>query len=91
MPHYTKGVAHGITPTEKRTLTFITDYMEINTMPPLLQEIADGLGVSKVTAHQHTRQLARKGFIERTRYVARGIRLIGRCPCCGHMLKKGGA
>jgi hypothetical protein len=43
--------------------------------------------VSKPCAFEHVKALTRKGFIEHTANVARGMRLVGRCPCCGQMVQ----
>jgi Mn-dependent DtxR family transcriptional regulator len=77
-------------PVEQTVLTFFKTYAKQNGKPPKMTEVADVLGVTKVTAHEHIRRLADKGFLDRRPNVSRGYTLTGRCPCCGCVPSKGG-
>ena len=52
---------------------FIADYRSANGLSPSLEEIAEGLGITKVTVHEHIEQLVRKDMLTRTRYVSRSM------------------
>ncbi len=64
-----------MTPTPKQLaiLTSIRDFRVRNGYSPTMQELADILGVSKVTIFEHVEALERKGLIERERNKARSL------------------
>jgi repressor LexA len=62
-----------ITPKQLRILNFIQNFTESNHYSPTLQEIADEVGVSKITILDHLRALERRGVIRRQRYLSRSI------------------
>jgi repressor LexA len=62
-----------ITPKQLRILKFIQAFTESNHYSPTLQEIADEIGVSKITILDHLRALERRGIIRRQRYLSRSI------------------
>lgn len=64
-----------ITPKQLRILKFIQKFTEANHYSPTLQEIADEVGVSKITVLDHLRALERRGIIRRQRYLSRSIEL----------------
>lgn len=61
--------------TEKQfqILEFIQQYRDARGISPTMGEIAIVLGVTKVTVHEHLRQLERKGAIRREKFRARSI------------------
>ncbi|KAF0241285.1 MAG: repressor [Planctomycetota bacterium] len=62
-----------ITPKQLNILKFIQGFTETNQYSPTLQEIADHIGVSKITILDHLRALERRGIIRRQRYLSRSI------------------
>lgn len=65
-----------LTDKQRLTLDFIQRYIAINTAPPKLQEIADGIGISsRGVAHRYVEALINAGFIETNNGKHRGIRL----------------
>ncbi|MCE9582850.1 MAG: transcriptional repressor LexA [Planctomycetes bacterium] len=65
-----------ITPKQLRILKFIQTFTESNHYSPTLQEIADEIGVSKITILDHLRALERRGIIRRQRYLSRSIEVV---------------
>ena len=65
-----------ITPKQLRILKFIQSFTESNRYSPTLQEIADEIGVSKITILDHLRALERRGIIRRQRYLSRSIEVV---------------
>ncbi len=62
---------------ERRTLEFISQYIQRHGYAPILQEIAEGLGVNAVsTIHENLARLVQKGYIKKTVGFERGIELI---------------
>jgi len=65
-----------LTPRQAEILRLISDYMENSGFPPTRTEICRALGFrSPNAAEEHLQALARKGAIELTPGVSRGIRL----------------
>lgn len=64
--------------TEKqiRVLRFFRDYRSENGISPTLEEAAGALGVSKITIHEHLKQLANKGAIHRDKAKARAVAIL---------------
>lgn len=62
---------------QRLTLDFIQRYLATHTIPPKLQEIADGIGIrSRGVAHRYVQALVDNGFIETSNGKHRGIRLL---------------
>jgi repressor LexA len=64
--------------TEKqiRVLRYFRDYRRDKGIAPTLDEVAQALGVSKITIHEHLNQLTRKGAIHRDRAKARAVAIL---------------
>jgi repressor LexA len=69
------GEAHNLTPRQLEILTSIRDYSRSNGYSPTMQELADQLGVSKVTVFEHVGALVRKGMLRRWPHKARSLEL----------------
>ena len=68
-------------PTKRQQLIldFVISFMKSNAFPPTRQEIADHFGFrSSNGAHEHLLALERKGLIQLTTGIARGIRIISK-------------
>lgn len=64
-----------LTPRQLQILTFIRDSKHRNGYSPTMQEIADELGVSKVTVFEHVGALVKKGLLRRLPHKARSLEL----------------
>ncbi len=64
-----------LTPKQLRVLTLIRDGKRRNGFSPTMQELADDLGVSKVTVFEHVEALLRKGLLRRMAHKARSLEL----------------
>ena len=62
-----------LTPKQLRVLEFVRQYRENHGYSPTMQEIADELGVSKVTVFEHVQALVSKGALERDPNRARSL------------------
>lgn len=62
-----------LTPKQLRVLEFVRQYRESHGYSPTMQEIADELGVSKVTVFEHVQALVSKGALERDPNRARSL------------------
>jgi len=67
-----------LTPKQLRILTLIRDYQRKNGYSPTMQELADVLGVTKVTVFEHVAGLEKKGFLRRSKHRARSLELTDR-------------
>lgn len=67
-----------LTPKQLRILTLIRDYQRKHGYSPTMQELADVLGVTKVTVFEHVAGLEKKGMLRRSRHRARSLELTGR-------------
>ena len=66
-----------LTRRQSEVLAFIRQFMDSESMPPTLREIAKGMGFSSDNAaRDHVRALDRRGAIELVEGSSRGIRLI---------------
>jgi repressor LexA len=66
-----------LTDKQRLTLDFIQRYIATYTVPPKLQEIAEGIGInSRGVAHRYVQALTDAGFIETGNGKHRGIRLL---------------
>ncbi len=62
-----------LTPKQLKILQIIRDYRTRSGYSPTLQEIADQVGVSKVTVFEHVEALIKKGALERDPNKARSL------------------
>ena len=62
-----------LTPKQLRVLDFVKTFRETQGFSPTMQEIADELGVSKVTVFEHVEALVTKGALERDPNKARSL------------------
>ncbi len=65
-----------MTPRQREVLLFVEDYARRQGCSPTLQEVADQLQVSKVTALNHLKQLEKGRHIKRGYYRRRGIEIL---------------
>jgi len=65
-----------MTPKQLGVLRIVEDYQDKHDYAPTLQEIAEKLGVTKVTVLSHLRHLERQGHIKRSYYRRRSIEII---------------
>lgn len=62
-----------ITQRQAQTLRYVVKYFKETGMAPTLREVAERLGVTESTAHEHLDNLARKGYVTRAQGgVSRG-------------------
>lgn len=64
-----------LTPKQLRILKLIRDSRIVNGYSPTMQELADELGVSKVTVFEHVEALIKKGALKREPNKARSLSL----------------
>ena len=64
-----------LTPRQMQILFFAREYRKELGYSPTLQELADELGVSKVTVFEHLGVLERKGIVRREKYRARSLEI----------------
>ncbi|UCD30432.1 MAG: transcriptional repressor LexA [Planctomycetota bacterium] len=64
-----------LTPKQLRLLTLIRDYQRRHGYSPTMQELADVLGVTKVTIFEHVVGLEKKGLLRRSKHRARSLEL----------------
>jgi repressor LexA len=69
-----------LTPKQLRVLDFVCQYRENHGYSPTMQEIADELGVSKVTVFEHVEALVSKGALERDPNRARSLSPVTETP-----------
>lgn len=67
--------SHVLTPRQIEILTLIRDGRHHNGYSPTLQEIADELGISKITVFEHVESLLKKGMLTRRSNRARSLAL----------------
>lgn len=65
---------------QQHCLDVIRDLMSQLGVPPTLKEIAEGMGINQMGSSHHVDAMARKGYLVRTKGMARGIRLISDTP-----------
>lgn len=66
---------HCVTPRQLEILTLIRDGRRSDGYSPTLQEIADELGISKITVFEHVEALHKKGLLSRRSNKARSLEL----------------
>jgi repressor LexA len=65
-----------LTQRQNEAYEFIRGYVDRNRKPPTMQEIGDALGIASTNGvYKLLRALEQKGWIEREKHAARGIRL----------------
>lgn len=70
-----------LTQRQNEAYEFIRGYLDRNRKPPTLHEIGDALGISSTNGvYKLLQTLEKKGWIERQKHEARGIRLPDRDP-----------
>jgi len=70
-----KNGTRPITPRQLEILTRIRDHQRSHGYSPTMQELADELGISKVTVFEHVDTLVRKGLLRRSAHRARSLEL----------------
>ena len=70
-----------LTDNQRKVLDFIQRFIAIYTVPPKLQEVAEGIGISsRGVAHRYVQALVEAGYIETDSGKHRGIRLLKSNP-----------
>lgn len=65
-----------LTHAQRKVFKFVQAWIKKNGFPPTRTEISIGLGFASANAaEEHLRAIARKGHIQLTRGISRGIRL----------------
>ena len=64
-----------LTHKQNEIVRFIWNYRKTHGIAPTLSEIADSLGVSKITVHEHIGLLEKKGAIKKEKYQSRSLTL----------------
>jgi repressor LexA len=64
-----------LTAKQNEIVRFIWSYRRTHGMAPTLSEIAETLGVSKITVHEHIGLLEKKGAIKKEKYQSRSLTL----------------
>ena len=77
----TNNLTPDLTDNQRKVLDFIQRFIAIYTVPPKLQEVAEGIGISsRGVAHRYVQALAEAGYIETDSGKHRGIRLLKSNP-----------
>ena len=67
----------GLTQRQNEAYEFIRSYMRDHRKPPTLTEIGDALGIASTNGvYKLLQALEKKGYIEREKHAARGLRLV---------------
>lgn len=69
-----------LTPKQLTILQLIRDSRIHHGYSPTMQEIADALGISKVTAFEHVETLIKRGVLDRERNKARSLTIAKGVP-----------
>jgi repressor LexA len=72
------GQSRQLTPKQLRILRLIRDYQRKHGYSPTMQELADVLGITKVTVFEHVSGLEKKGLLRRSKHRARSLELTPR-------------
>src|SRR4051794_30742495 len=64
-----------LTSKQSEIVRFIWNYRKLRGISPTLSEIADELGVSKITVHEHISLLEKKGALKKDKYQSRSLKL----------------
>lgn len=73
----------GLTPRQLATLDMIAECVRVNGCAPTYAELAELLGIGKISAYERVQALAAKGAVTITPHRHRGITLPTHCPTCG--------
>lgn len=68
-----RKMSRQVTPRQLEILTRIRDHQRSLGYSPTMQELADDLGISKVTVFEHVDTLVRKGLLRRSAHRARSL------------------
>jgi repressor LexA len=68
-----KGVRVYFTEKQLRIMKFIQEFRSRRGISPTMEEIAEKIGVTKITVYGHLNQLEQKGALKRERFRARSI------------------
>ena len=74
----TEKSSQRLTPKKFRILSLIRDYQRKHGYSPTMQELADTLGVTKVTVFEHVLGLDKRGLLNRSKHRARSLELSPR-------------
>lgn len=69
--------SHHLTPMQMKVAVAIAKYWRENSFGPTMRELADELGVSKVTIFEHAGALERKGAVVRKGHTSRALAVVG--------------
>lgn len=75
------------TPRQSDVLAFIAAYRHRHGYAPAMREIADKLGISKVSIFEHVNELVRKGHLRRDPHKARSLDVVGGVPAVKSRLR----
>jgi repressor LexA len=67
-----------LTDRQTEVVSFIENYIARNQYPPSIRDIADNFNITSRGAHDHIKAIEKKGYIARSKKVARSIRIIER-------------
>lgn len=65
-----------LTPRQLDIIRYIADYQKRRGISPTFQEIADHLGISKVTVFEHVRALAKRKVLRTEKFLSRSIEIL---------------
>lgn len=65
-----------VTPRQRQTLKYIARYSQKNGYPPTLREVATQLGIQPSAARDKLLALERKGYVQVTPNISRGLRVL---------------
>ena len=65
-----------LTERQKEVLSFISEYINANSYPPVIRDIAEFFGISVKGAHDHITALKRKGFLKQAGKLPRTLELV---------------
>ena len=78
--HAIAAVGHAawltLTPRQQDLIRAIGSYQREHNVNPTMQELADAMGVSKVTVFEKVNSCILKGVLRKTKHVNRGLELV---------------
>lgn len=69
-----------LTDKQLRVMRFIQSFIASKGFPPVCDDLSQEFGINRMSAWQHLRALERKGYIQREKYRAGGIRVLVSVP-----------